>query len=62
MSVYLFSDVFVGFRSFFQVNSVTETRFLYKCAFGFMPRRFDDTAEDRYIYQEEEEANEIYFF
>ena len=35
---------------------------MYACAFGFMPRRFEDTSEDRYIYQEEEEANEIYFF
>ena len=44
------------------MTSVQDTEFLYKCALGFMPRRFDDTNEDRIIYKEEEEANEIYFF
>ena len=27
-----------------------------------MPRRFEDTNEDRIIYQEEEEVPEMYFF
>ena len=62
MSVYLFSDVFTQFKAFFQVFSYKDTWFLYDCAFGFMPRRFEDTAEDEIIYQEEDEVPEMYFF
>lgn len=43
------------------VDSVQETKFLYELAFGFMPRRFDVTEEDRVIYDEEEEVVEMYF-
>ena len=58
----MFSDVFNQFQRFFSVTSVKDTKFLYTCALGFMPRRFDDTNEDRIIYKEEEEVKEIYFF
>lgn len=61
MAVYLFSDLFMQFKRFFQVDSVKDSRFLYECAFGFLPRKFDDTDEDRIIYDEEEEVLEMYF-
>lgn len=38
-----------------------DTNFLYEIAFGFMPRLFKNTAEDRYIYEEEIDVTEIYF-
>jgi hypothetical protein len=30
-------------------------------SFGFMPRKFNDTGEDRIIYEEEQEVAEMYF-
>jgi hypothetical protein len=38
-----------------------DPNFIYQISFGFMPRRFINTYEDRYIYEEEGEVNEIYF-
>lgn len=61
MTVYLFSDVFKQFKRFFSVDSVKESRFLYDIAFGFMPRKFEPTEEDKVIYDEEEEVPEMYF-
>jgi hypothetical protein len=34
---------------------------LYDIAFGFMPRKFEPTEEDKVIYDEEEEVPEMYF-
>jgi len=63
MSVYLFSDIFRQFKRFFNVDSDKgkETRFLYDVAFGFMPRKFEPTEDDKIIYDEEEEVTEMYF-
>ena len=61
MTVYLFSDLFKNFKKFFSVDSVSESRFLYEVAFGFMPRRFEATDEDGVIYDEEDEVPEMYF-
>ena len=58
MTVYLFSDVFKTFKRFFNVESMNDSHtFLYDCAFGFMPRKFEPTAEDKIIYDEEEEVH-----
>lgn len=38
-----------------------DTNFLFEVAFGFMPRQFKNTAEDRYLYEEEVDVTEIYF-
>lgn len=38
-----------------------DTNFLYEIVFGFMPRQFKNTAEDRYMYEEEGDVTEIYF-
>jgi len=59
--VYLFSDIFKQFKRFFNIESVKDTRFLYDIAFGFMPRKFEPTEEDKMIYDEEEEVPEMYF-
>lgn len=62
MTVYLFSDVFIQFKRFFKVNLENETKFLYDIAFGFMPRKFECMhEEDKIIYDEEEEVQEMYF-
>jgi len=61
MTVYLFSDIFRQFKRFFNVDSSKETRFLYDVAFGFMPRKFEPTDDDKIIYDEEEEVPEMYF-
>ena len=62
MTMYLFSDIFKQFRKFFKVESARELKFLYDCAFGFMPRKFEDNSDDRVIYDEEEDVLEMYFF
>ncbi len=61
MTNYLFEDIFYKFRMFFHTNENQESRFLYDVSFGFMPRRFENTDEDRIIYDEEEEVPEMYF-
>jgi len=61
MTVYLFSDIFKQFKRFFNVDSAKESRFLYDIAFGFMPRKFEPTEEDKVIYDEEDEVPEMYF-
>jgi hypothetical protein len=30
-------------------------------AFGFLPREFNNTAVDRYIYEEDQDVTEMYF-
>lgn len=62
MSVYLYSDTFLQFRRFFNVETQKETKFLYDIAFGFMPRYFSSQdIDDKVIYDEEEEVLEMYF-
>ena len=62
MTVYLFQDILEKFKRFFNVDSVRESQFLYEVTFGFMPRRFEQTEEDKIIYDEEDEVTEMYFF
>lgn len=61
MTSYLFEDIFYKFRRFFNTVENKETRFLYDISFGFMPRRFDTSDEDKVIYDEEDEVTEMYF-
>lgn len=61
MTDYLFKDLFKDFRQFFNTNENRESRFLYDVSFGFMPRKFDVSEEDRVIYDEEDEVPEMYF-
>jgi hypothetical protein len=61
MTNYLFEDIFYKFRVFFNTQENRESRFLYDIAFGFMPRRFEPTEDDKIIYDEEDEVPELYF-
>ena len=61
MTKYLFEDIFQKFRRFFNTIENKESRFLYDVAFGFLPRRFELTDDDKIIYDEEEEIPEMYF-
>ena len=38
-----------------------DPNFLFEISFGFMPRQFKPTAEDRYMFEEEIDVTEIYF-
>jgi hypothetical protein len=59
--IYLFSDIFIQFKSFFMVENSEEIQFLFSIAFGFMPRKFDPEIKDNIIYDEEEPVPEMYF-
>jgi hypothetical protein len=61
MKEYLFEDIFIKFKSFFNSSENQDQHFLYDIAFGFMPRRFDTSDEDKIIYDEEDEVTELYF-
>lgn len=61
MTVYLFQDIFLKFRRFFKVDTDDELEFLYDISFGFLPRHFLPTDDDRIIYDEEQEVQEMYF-
>lgn len=58
MTNYLFADVFFLFRKFFNTYKYRDSKFLYEVGFGFLPREFD---VGEIIYEEEDEASEIYF-
>lgn len=57
---YLFADVFKQFRKFFMAESVHDSRFLNEIGNGLMPRKFSPTTPDNLIYDEEEDAPELY--
>ena len=61
MTVYLFQDVFLKFRRFFKVDTPDEMNFLYDIAFGFLPRHFLPSDDDKIIYDEEQDVTEMYF-
>jgi len=61
MTNYLFQDIFTSFKYFFNTFENKESRFLYDVSFGFMPRQFEDTEEDKIIYDEGDEVPEMYF-
>lgn len=55
---YLFGDVLFMFRQFFRTVDNLDSKFLASVCFGFQPRKFE---EGEIIYEEEEEAPEVYF-
>ena len=72
MNLYLFEDIFFRFRKFLNVRSEdsrldlqieldANSRFLYDLSFGFMPRHFEPSDEDRIIFDEEDVVTEMYF-
>lgn len=60
--VYLYKDIFeqLAFKRFFNVETKDEKQFIYDLVFGFMPRKFEPTDEDKIIYDEEDEVTEMY--
>lgn len=63
MCKFLFEDIITmnTFRSFFKCGREFDPNFIYEISFGFMPRQFKNTAEDRYMYEEEGDVTEVYF-
>lgn len=61
MSEYLFKDIFKMWGYFFHTKANRESKFLFDISFGFMPRRFEPTDEDKVIYDEEDDVPEMYF-
>jgi hypothetical protein len=61
MSDHLFRDIFKKFSYFFHTGENKESRLLYDISFGFIPRQFDTTEDDKVIYDEEDEVPEMYF-
>ena len=63
MCKFLFEDIIekAAFKSFFRVGREFDSNFVYQVAFGFMPRMFKNTKDDRFILEEEGDVTEIYF-
>jgi hypothetical protein len=61
MTDHLFRDIFKKFAFFFHPEEYRETKFLYEISFGFIPRKFDLSEDDKFIYYEENEVPEMYF-
>ena len=63
MCKFLFKDIVEkpAFRTFFSTGQEFDKNFIYEVTFGFMPRQFKDSPQDRYFYLEEGNATEIYF-
>jgi hypothetical protein len=63
MCKFLFQDIITSpaFKSFFKMGKEFDPNFLFEIAFGFLPRQFKNTPEDRYMYEEELDVTEIYF-
>jgi hypothetical protein len=60
---FLYRDIFErpSFKSFFDTPQEIESSFAYEVAFGFMPRHYQPTEEDRYMIEEEGDVTEITF-
>ena len=63
VTMFLYKDIFEkpSFKSFFEMPLELESSFAYEVAFGFMPRHYQPTEEDRYIIEEEGDVTEITF-
>ena len=63
MCEFLFADVLkkTAYATFFRSGNEFDSNFSYEVSFGFMPREFLGTVDDRYLYEEEGDVTEIYF-
>ena len=63
MTRFLFDDIInnTAFASFFKPGKEFDSNFVYQVSFGFLPRRFQNNKDDRYILEEEGDVTEIYF-
>jgi hypothetical protein len=59
----MFSDILnkAAFATFFRSGNEFDAHFAFEVSFGFIPREFLGTPEDRYMYEEEGDVTEIYF-
>ena len=51
MCKFLFDDIIEksALKSFFKLGKEFDSSFVYEVSFGFMPRQFKNTEEDRYM-------------
>ena len=61
MSEYLFCDINESCTRLLTKDIQKDQEFMSEFTYGFMPRKFIDTGEDRIIYEEEQEVAEMYF-
>lgn len=61
ISQYLFKDLFKAFHRFFEDESIKNKELLSDISYGFLPRNFTATEDDRIIYDENQEISELYF-
>jgi len=63
MCEFMFSDILnkAAYATFFRSGNEFDASFSFEVSFGFIPREFQGTVEDRYLYEEEGDVTEIYF-
>ena len=61
ISQYLFKDLFKAFHRFFEADSIQNKELLSDISYGFLPRSFTATDDDKIIYDENQEISELYF-
>jgi hypothetical protein len=49
------------FRPFFRVGREFDANFIYEISFGFTPRQYKNSADDRYMFEEEGDVSEVIF-
>ena len=60
---FLFKDIISAphFQSFLSAGKQIDNNFCYELSFGFIPRCYQPTAQDRYMIEEDNDCTEIYF-
>lgn len=63
VSKFLFNDIVDHniFRPFFRVGREFDANFIYEISFGFTPRQYKNSADDRYMFEEEGDVSEVIF-
>jgi len=57
----LYNDLFTKYTRFFDNEALKDVRFLFDITTGFLPRRFENSDDDKIIYDEDQEVAEMYF-
>ena len=60
---YMFKDIFVRYKRFFNEGIMKEKEMLYDFSMGFQPRMFNgsESFDSSIIYEENQEVSEMYF-
>jgi hypothetical protein len=63
MVEFLFKDILgrKSFDGFFEIGRQFDGAFAYEISFGFIPRQYNGTPQDRFIIEEDQACVEIYF-